>query len=172
MWKENMSKKTLTVNGGDIYFVPLFLSHDMSTKSYFRYKFGEKGQKFCFLRIIKDLMGSGILVEVFNYIGDIESSVESITTSGRMFEPVLIVGDGIHKKRWRKIGETENYDCESHSNFSQIKLVIGGFEHPKIWQNNETREPDEDISLIEDGIMWVACQLESRIVEMLSEMGK
>ena len=89
-----MSKKTLTVNAGDIYFVPLFLSHDMSTKSYSRYKFGESGQKFCFLRIINDLMGTGILVEIFNYIGDLGASVESIMTSGRMFEPVLIVGDG------------------------------------------------------------------------------
>lgn len=167
-----MSKKILTVNAGDIYFVPLFLSHDMSNKSYFRYKFGEEGQVFCFLRIVKDLMGSGILVEVFNYIGDANSSVESIIDSGRMFEPVLIIGDGIHKKRWRKINETENYDCEYHSNFSQIKLVIGGFDRPKIWQNNETRDPDEDISLIERGKMWAACQLESRIVGMLSEMGR
>ncbi|EKO3629261.1 Imm26 family immunity protein [Vibrio metschnikovii] len=167
-----MSKKTLTVNAGDIYFVPLFLINDMSNKSYVRYKFGEEGQIFCFLRVIKDLMGSGVLVEVFNYIGGVESSVSSIINSGRMFEPVLIVGDGIYKKRWRKIGETENYDCECHSNFSQIKLIIGGFERPKIWQNHETRDPDEDISLIEDGIMWAACQLESRIVGILSEMGR
>jgi len=94
-----MSKKILTVNAGDIYFVPLFLSHDMSNKSYFRYKFGEEEQVFCFLRIVKDLIGSGILVEVFDYIGGADSSVESIVDSGRMFEPVLIIGDGIHKKR-------------------------------------------------------------------------
>lgn len=163
-----MNKRKLTVKPGDVYFVPLFLSHDISTKSYSRYKFGGEEQRFCFLRIIKDLMGSGLLVEVFNYVGDMESTVESITARERLFDPVLIVGDGIIKKRWRKIGETENYDCERHSRFSQIKLVIGGREQPKIWQNHETREPDGDISSIEDGVMWVACQLESRIVEILS----
>ncbi|AXX91566.1 hypothetical protein CPU12_04985 [Malaciobacter molluscorum LMG 25693] len=163
-----MSKKTLTVNEGDIYFIPLFLSHDMSNKSYFRYKFEEDRQNFCFLRIIKDLKGSGILIEVFKYIGNLKSPIESIISSGRLFEPVLIIGDGIHKKRWRKIGETLNYNCELHSNFNQIKLIIGGLDNPRIWQNHKTKDPNEDISLIEEGIMWVACQLESRIVKLLS----
>ncbi|WP_164969896.1 hypothetical protein [Malaciobacter molluscorum] len=46
-----MSKKTLTVNKGDIYFIPLFLSHDMSTKSYFRYKFEEDSRIFVFFEL-------------------------------------------------------------------------------------------------------------------------
>ncbi|RXJ94662.1 hypothetical protein CRV00_06280 [Malaciobacter molluscorum] len=118
--------------------------------------------------MIKDLKDSGILVEVFKYIGNLKSPIESIISSGRLFEPVLIIGDGIHKKRWRKIGETPNYNCELHSNFNQIKLIIGGLDNPKIWQNHKTKDPNEDISLIEKGIIWVACQLESRIVKLLS----
>ena len=62
MWIK-MDNKKLVVNSGDVYFIPLFLYEESSTKSFSRYKFGGVQQEFCFFRVIDDHLGSGILIE-------------------------------------------------------------------------------------------------------------
>lgn len=163
-------KRKIEVKIGEIYFVPLFLGHDFSMKSYSRYKFGEAEQKFCFARVIKDLEGMGTLIEVFDLVGNLETELVKIQNSSRLFDPVLVAGDGIQKKRWRKVGQTENYDPEAHSRFSEIQLLVGDMEYPDIWKNHATRKPDrEDLSSIERATIMTAWQLETKVCEKLNQ---
>lgn len=164
----------MEINEGDIYSIPLFVSHDSSLKSYSTYNFGLDGQEFCFLRVIEDLVGAGILVEIFRCKGGLDTPIDNITQAPRLFEPVTITGSGIHKKRWRKIGSTKDYDKERDSEISKIKLVMGGYEDPRIWHHHQMRRPhgNEDIGKIEDAIMWRAHQLEKRVIKALAVLAQ
>ena len=163
---ENMKKK-IDINSGDIFFIPLFLEGDPSTKSYARYNFDKFEQRFCFARIIKDLQGMGILIEVFNIEGGIDTPISKIESSDRLNNPVLVFGDGIQTKRWRKIGETKNYDLEKHSNFGQIQFRLGGI-GVRIWQNHHERQStEEEASSIDEAIVMTAWQLEVKAIEEL-----
>jgi hypothetical protein len=151
---------------GEVYFIPLFLGTDYSTKSYSRFKFGEGDQVFYFCRIIKDQAGAGILVEVFDYVGKIDSSVETITKHSRLIDPVHIVGDGIKKKRWRKVGKTFDYDAEKNSHYSSIKFTMGRGDDRRVWCNGNEFSASEfdNTGAIEHHILWSAAQLENRLI--------
>ena len=165
----NVMNNKLNVSKGEIYFIPLFLSGEPSSKSFHRYDFNSKNKEFIFFRIIDDQAGSGILIEVFNFVGGVESLEESITLSPRLFDPIYIAGDGISKKRWRKIGETKNYDKEKDSSYSSIKFLIGPPDDLRLWCNGVESpfSTSQDHMEIEEHIIWTAKQTEKRVLEHL-----
>lgn len=159
--------KSLNLEDGDIYFIPLFLGEDYSLKSYSRFKFGEEGQEFCFCRMVVSENGAGVLIEIFDYVGPIDSDLESIINSPRFIAPVYITGDGISKKKWRKVGSSENYNKEKDSGYNKIKFVLGRGDDRRIWCNGgEFPIYDiENAGSIEPHKIWTAAQLENRLKE-------
>ncbi|OOF13494.1 hypothetical protein BZG79_08090, partial [Salinivibrio sp. MA427] len=163
-----MKDKKLIVHPGDVYFIPLFLHGESSAKSFSRYKFGGDDQDFCFLRVIDNHLGSGVLIEVFNYVGSIEADVGEIISSERLFEPIYIAGEGISKKRWRKVGETKDYDKETHSNYSSIQFLIGLPGEFRLWCNGIEYNVDTSIDKlenIEEHIILTSKQVEKRVLK-------
>ena len=161
-------KKLVEVRPGEIYAIPLFLSDRPVSENFSREKMDGEGKEFCFCRIIEDQSGSGIIVEVFNIKGSLHTGLESILNSPRLFRPVAIAGLGIYKKRWRKIHTQENYDREKDSHYSNIQLVIGPRDAPRLWQNGvETPITLEQAKDFEPWVVWVTDQLERRIIQEL-----
>ena len=108
---------------GEVYAIPLFLADiiDMTRVSLKDLRGDDK--KFAYFRIIEDLSGRGILVEVFNKVGTLDISIEEVVESMRLFPPVTITPLGIRKGRWRRIGKQENYNKEQDSMYSDITSV-------------------------------------------------
>ncbi|WP_394229975.1 Imm26 family immunity protein [Shewanella colwelliana] len=140
--------KLLNLIEGDIYSIPLFLSTEPDNKSFSRYKFGKEGEKFVFCRVISDLKGSGELIEVFNCISNFDVDIFKVISSPLVFPALAITGDGIYKKRWRRVGGKEDYvyDKVRDSNFNNINL----------FENNEPVK------------IWRASHLEQRIIDALA----
>jgi hypothetical protein len=140
--------KLLSLVAGDIYSIPLFLSTEPDNKSFSRYKFGKEGEKFVFCRVISDLKGSGELIEVFNCVSDFDVDIFKVISSKLVFPALAITGDGIYKKRWRRVGGKEyyEYDKAKDSNFNNINL----------FENNEPVK------------IWRASHLEQRIITLLT----
>lgn len=136
---------TKKIKAGSIYAIPLFLpgsgkDGDMkeNTVSYSKQNFKEKGQEFAFCRIIEDLGASGILIEVFDVLGRLDTDPQIIISSGRLFSPVLVFGLGIRKKRWKLVSDKLNYDPQRDSNFSEIKIIKGISPFLlELWQNHK-----------------------------------
>lgn len=162
-------KKLVNVEPGEIYAIPLFLSDRPVNENFSKDKFVGEDKKFCFCRIIEDKLGSGIIVEVFNLIGDLNTDLESIIKSPRLFRPIAVAGLGIYKKRWRKIHVQENYDKEKDSQYSNMQLVIGPRDAPRLWQNGvETPITMSQAKEYESWTIWITDDLEKRIIEALS----
>lgn len=158
-------KKLVQVSPGEIFAIPLFLSEEPATKSFSRYNFNEGDNNFAFCRIIEDQKGSGIIIEVFNKVGYLNTNIDVIISSGRMFKPVAISGLGIEKKRWRKIHTQENYDKERDSLYSEIQLVYGPPDNLRLWQNGQvTPINTEKAENYEFWKIWMTDQLEKRII--------
>ncbi len=143
--------KLLSLIEGDIYSIPLFLSTEPDNKSFSRYKFGKEGEKFVFCRIISDLKGSGELIEVFDYVDDFNVDLLKVVESKLIFPALAIIGDGIFKKRWRRVGGKESYEYDKvrDSDFNNINLFEGSWD-------------DEPITI------WSASHLEQRIIDALA----
>jgi hypothetical protein len=162
-------KKLVNVNEGEIFAIPLFLSNEKDNKSFSRDKFKERGKEFVFCRVIEDRKGGGIIIEVFDLIGDIDQSLEDILKTKRLFKPVAISGLGIYKKRWKKIYQQSNYNKEKHSEYSKIKFVMGFGDDLQIWQNGTKKPIDrKDAEKYEIWDLWRASHLEKRIIKELS----
>lgn len=158
------------LRGGEIFAIPLFLSDIMDNVSFSKNKFEEKGKEFTFCRIIYNKKGSGLIIEVFDIIGSLDQSLESIISAKRLFRPVAITGLGIYKKRWKKLYEQKDYDKEKHSNYSDIKLVLGAGDDLRLWQNDTERPIGEaEAEKYELWKMWRASHLEKRIIDELFE---
>ncbi|AAN53014.2 immunity 26/phosphotriesterase HocA family protein [Shewanella oneidensis] len=157
---------------GDVYSIPLFLTDVSGLKSFSRYDFTKEGMAFCFARIIEDRGGSGLIIEVFNIQGGIEMSLSEIVNSSRLFNPVVIAGEAIKKKRWRLIGSTY-YEKERDSNYSEITFLIGPRDNRLIWKGGvEIPIDDSNCHDFEEYIIWPAVQIEQRIVHELEKIGK
>lgn len=136
--------RTKIIKAGNIYAIPLFLpgagiDGDMkeNCKNYAKEKFQDIEYKFAYCRIIEDLGASGILVEVFNVVGNINRDFSEIVSSDRLFHPIMISGLGIRKRRWKLLYDDPDYDAEQNSSFSEIKLVKGIPPHLlELWQNH------------------------------------
>lgn len=162
-------KKLVNVNPGEVYAIPLFVSDQDDTRRFSRKEFDRKAGGFGFCRIIKDLAGSGIIIEVFNFTGDQDASQATIVESGRLFPPIAITGLGIYKQRWRKLYTDENFDAEKNAAFSQIALVLGTEDDLRLWRNGVkspiSRKAAEQY---ERWKLWSSSQVEKRILAILN----
>lgn len=123
---------------GNIFFIPLFLPNDIKTtfKSYSRNKF-DPNKEYAFGRLIDDAgKGGDNLVEIFNYTGPIPKNKETIIESGRLFDPIHVIG-GFEKKRWRFIFDDPNYDKYKDSDYGNITFLLGGYDCPELWKGGE-----------------------------------
>ena len=159
--------KFLDKKEGSIFFIPLFLPKNIkdNNKSYYRYKF-EKEELYAFGRLIDDGEGSGDLIEIFNYCGNIPRNMSIIVNSSLMFAP-LHIAQGFMKKRYRFIFEDNNYDKNRDSNYQDIGFVLGGY----LWKGGGK---DKDLSEIEmeeylkyynSMRIYAPTQLEKKILE-------
>lgn len=169
-----MVNKLANVSGGEIFAIPLFLSDRSELARFKKSDFSGENKKFAYCRIIKDLGGGGILIEVFTLIDGLSPEIEDIIQSGRLFPPIAINGLGIYKKRWPKVGQQEKYDCEIDSHFSQIQLVLPALPHekPRLWQNGQEKFISfEESKDYEEWTVWLSSHLEKRIIESLKARG-
>ena len=152
---------------GNIYSIPLFLSNVSGLKSFARYDFTQEGLEFCFARVIEDRKGSGILIEVFDIRGNIDTPVSKIVSCSRLFNPVVVAGEAIKKKRWRLVASTD-YDKEMDSRYSEIAFLIGPRDNRSLWKGGSERPLDNVIGMdCEEFIVWPAVQIEARIIREL-----
>ena len=169
-----MVNKLANVREGEIFAIPLFLSDRSDLERFKKSDFSGKNKKFAYCRIIKDLGGGGILIEVFTLIDGLSPEIEDIIQSGRLFPPIAINGLGIYKKRWPKVGQEEKYDCEIDSHFSQIQLLLPALPHekPRLWQNGQEKFISfEESKDYEEWTVWLFSHLEKRIIESLKARG-
>jgi hypothetical protein len=135
--------------------------------------FADRGDDFAFVRIIKDMGGAGFLAEVFALVGNLGTDLHLIVAAPRLFPPIAVSGLGILKKRWKLIGTQPGYDCETHSAFSAIELVIGDPAHPRLWRDGtETPITVSESREREAWIVWVPSELEKRILAALLAQGR
>ncbi|CAM4090707.1 Immunity protein 26 of polymorphic toxin system [Flavobacterium branchiophilum] len=162
--------KTTKLKEGEIYAIPLFLSEVPSLKRILKKEFENRGKEFAFCRIIADKQGGGYFIEVFDLIGDLNQSMESIISANRLFEPIAISGLAMIKNRWRKLYTQDFYDKEKDSKYSEIKLVLGTNDDLKLFQNGkETPISEIEATKYEFWKIWGSSQLEKRIIEELNK---
>lgn len=161
-----MKKK---VEEGSIFGIPLFMfKDDWDLKLKLEDKDNDK--VFAFGRVIKDEGGSGVLVEIFNKTGSLNTEINEIVNSSLLFKPLYIFWIGVMKKRWKIIGKTENYDKYKDSNFSDINIIFGIDDNVRVFNygtNEEikiTEEQEESLDC-EYAVTWFPIDLENRIIE-------
>jgi hypothetical protein len=123
---------------------------------------------FAFGRVIETT--SDVLVEIFNKIGSIKTNLNEITNSGIAFSPILIFWDGVVKKRWKIIGQTENYDKYINSNYGNLKMVFGDGENFRLrdfGSKKETPISRAGLAEYEFSVVWFPLDLENRIIKIL-----
>ena len=136
--------RTTKIKAGNIYAIPLFLpgagaDGDMkeNCKNYTRENFQGRGCEFAYCRIIEDLVASGMLVEIFSIVGDLNQDFNKITSSGKLLPPLVISQLSIKKRRWKLLYNDSNYNAERDSSFSEIKMVKGiPPQLLELWQNH------------------------------------
>ena len=161
------------VKSGELYAIPLFLVEYPDSKSFSKEKFEEFDRQFVFCRIIEDLGGGGILIEIFDKIGNLRTKVQDVVSSKRLFNPITISGVGIYKKRWKKIGEQNGYNKFKDSLYSEITLVAGVQDNLSLWKGGHStgQISEEKAQNYELWIVWRSSQVESRILKHLEKNG-
>ena len=161
--------KLANVNSGEIYAIPLFVSDKPDNESFVREKFIDRGKNFAFCRVIEDLAGGGILIELFDLIGTIDQDLHTVINSKRLFNPVSVSGLGFYKKRWKKNHTQSDYEKEKHSNYKNISLVAGAGESLQLWRggNQLGMISETDAKQYEPWVTWRASHLEKRIINSL-----
>jgi hypothetical protein len=168
----NSRKKLVTVEEGEVYAIPLFVSDEDPSRRFKKADFEGKGQQFAFLRIVTDTGGGGIIVEIFDLVGGLDMPVAEIVQAQRLFRPVAITGLGIHKRRWPRIGRQVGYDMERDSCYSAIELVSSPFDHPTLFRGGKQSPISiEQAAKHEPWTMWRAHHLEKRIISELTARG-
>ena len=126
-------------------------------------------REFVFGRVIET--SSSVLVEIFNKVGSAYTGTEDIIKSGVMFSPIQIFWDGVIKRRWKVIGQTENYDKIIDSNYNNLKMVFGIGEEFRLKDfetNKETPIQRAEIAKYEFSVVWFPIDLENRIIQNLA----
>jgi len=162
-------KKTI-VKPGEVFGIPLFMpKDDWSLKSKLTKE--DLNKDFVFGRVIEK--NATVLVEIFNKVGSAHTELNEIISSGIMYSPLLIFWVGITKKRWIKIGQTENYDKYQDSNYANLKMVYG---HPGDFRLRELATAKETPITREEmernqysySVVWFPINLENKIIEELA----
>lgn len=157
--------KKIAVTPGEIFCIPLFMAKD-------DWKFKTKltdedlDKQFAFGRVIET--SSSVLVEIFNKISSANTDINEIIASGIMISPVQIFWDGIIKKRWRIIGQMENYDKFKDSNYENLKMAFGmdgDFRLRNFSTKEEKTITREELKHYEFSTVWFPIDLENRILK-------
>jgi hypothetical protein len=158
--------KKIVVIPGKIFCIPLFMPKD-DWKLKTKLSDEDLNREFAFGRVIET--GSSVLVEIFNKTGTANTGIDEIVCSGIMFSPVKIFWDGVVKKRWKVIGQTENYDKFKDSNYNNLKMVFGigeDFRLRDFGTEKETPISREEFTLkgYEFSTVWFPIDLENRLL--------
>jgi hypothetical protein len=160
--------KKIIVNPGAVFCIPLFMNKD-------DWKLKEKldnkdfDKDFAFGRVIEST--SSVLVEIFYKIGSAKTSQEEIFKSGVMFSPVQIFWDAVVKKRWKIIGETDNYNKLRDSNYESLRMAFGDgdFRLRQLSTGIEVPITREELKNYEFSVVWFPIDLENRIIKHLED---
>ena len=161
----------ITIDIGSVFCIPLFMDKsDWKLKS--KLSDTDLDKDFAFGRVMNT--SSSVLVEIFRVIGPANMNISVITNSGIMFSPVKIFWDGIIKKRWRIIGQTDNYDKYKDSNYSNLKMAFGLDNNIRL--RNMATEVEipitrEEMKNYEYASVWFPIDLEIRILTYLNKNG-
>lgn len=171
-----MGRKTVEVNPGDIFMIPLFLPSnpmDEYNLNYSKYKF-HMNDVYGFGRLIEIQAGNVDLIEVFSYVGQIPENPEKIICSGRMFAPEHIGHPYSKKGRWQAIFSNPKYDMWKDSDYENISFLspVG-----HMWKGKETINITQKKRMelkeagVPDWIMNSRINLEDRIRSVLEAQG-
>jgi hypothetical protein len=167
-----MAKKLIEVSPGEVHAIPLFVSDKSPTIRFSKKDFKDAGADFCFARVISDEGGSGLIIEVFDFVGGLDSSIDEIVAAQRLFRPCVITSLPMYKKRWPLLGTQGGYDREKDSQFSKIEIVLDAYDPPMLWRGGEKMSVAE--AAIADYEPWLMCgahQVEKRIIAALKDRG-
>jgi hypothetical protein len=161
-----MTTTNKNITPGEIYAIPLHLTEVLPTKSMAKEKY-DPDATYAFARIIEDLAGAGVLIEIFRYLGKLNSPCDTIESSGRLIPPVTISGIEFTKKRWRKVCDTPGYNKETHSQFSEITQVLGIAPDLRLWKGGKEtgRISETEAMKHEEARIWFPNQIEQRIIK-------
>lgn len=160
--------KKIIVTPGVIFCIPLFMPKD-DWKLKIKLSEEDLNREYVFGRVIET--SSSVLVEIFNKIGSAYTRIEDIIKSGVMFSPIQVFWDGVVKKRWKVIGQTENYNKITDSNYNNLKMVFGigeEFRLKDFGTQKETFIQRAEIVKYEFSIVWFPIDLENRIIQKLA----
>ena len=124
-----MRENKFAMQAGDIFTIPLFLPSYQAWRrldeliDYRKYKFHD-GDIFAFGRLIEHQPGNIELIEIFSYAGPVPESPEVILRSGRLFDPVMMVG-AFARGRWRFLFDDPHYDKWADSGYADISFLLG-----------------------------------------------
>jgi hypothetical protein len=137
-----MQKIKKIPDDGDIFMIPLYLPSCQEWRKtydefidYRKYKFNSD-DIYAFGRIIECRSKNLYLMEIFSYIGAVPDNPNIITSSGRMFLPVMS-GGSFDKGRWRIIFENAGYDKMKDSDYENISFLYADRIFPRIWKGGK-----------------------------------
>lgn len=162
--------KKIIVKPGEVFGIPLFMPKD-DWKLKFKLTNEDLNKEFVFGRVIHTT--STVMVEIFNKVGNAYTELNEIVSSGIMYSPLLIFWDGIIRKRWIRIGCTENYDKYKDSNYANLKMVFGvpgDFRLREFATAKETPITREEMERnhYAYSTVWFPIHIENRIIEKLA----
>ena len=132
-----MKKKEIVE--GSIFCIPLFMPKD-DWKLKLKLKEEDSDKIFIFGRVIENGGGSGVLVEIFNKTGNLNTKIEDIVNSSLLINPIYIFWEGIIKERWKVVGKTSNYNKIKDSNYNEINIIFGIDDNIRIFNYGSGKE--------------------------------
>lgn len=155
---------------GDIFSIPLFVSDKPPLTIFSDRELSGPDKLFAFMRVIHNTGGGGFIIEIFDITGPLETPLDEILKSPRLFRPVAVTGLAIRRKRWRKRAHQDGFDPERDSAFSQIELVTSPYDDPQLWRGGvKYSVSSTDVDKYEHWDLWGAHMLERRILRTLEE---
>lgn len=129
---------------GNIFFIPLFLPGGVkeNVKNYKSFKFAEN-ETYAYGRLIEKNDSTGDLIEIFKYTGEIPKDKSVILNSGRLTDPIHTTL-AFDRSRWRFIFETDHYDKNKDSNYSEITFILGTENSFDLWKGGTKHRISND----------------------------
>lgn len=167
-----MAKKLVDVTAGEIYAIPLFVSEKSPRTRFYKRDFVGARRSFAFGRVISDEQGGGLIIEVFECVGSVETEIDEIVGAGRLFRPIATTSLAIYKKRWPLIGLQADYDRERDSGYSAIELLLSPFDNPVLWRGGVKSDISiDEVGAYEPWTWHAAHKIELRIIQALRDRG-
>lgn len=166
-----MPPRLVEVPLGTVLTIPLFVTDQPSLTRFRKAAFDGRGADFAFCRVLDDRAGAGYVVEVFDHRDRLDADLATVVSAPRLFDPVASSLLAVHKKRWRPLGVTPNYDPERHSRLSDVRLVLGAGDDLRLWHGGTGHEVPIDAEAArayEPWTIWDAVRLEERILAALT----